>query len=246
MLRNFVADADLLEYYPAITDYLPDGTTSYATQISEAFNLVLNDLRAKGIDSRSVMTPIDLLRPDSTTGEANALTSATETTATSHLHVTATEGFRRLVINCTAYSGSAKTVTLYGSNDQGINSVTEPTNWATVKAMTVSATGETTGIFENQYLYYRIVSTVPDGSVTYTASIVETNVDTWIVYKALWLIFTYFAKLPDDIWSERAKKYDGLYSSVMAGYKFTYDAEHDNKIDPAEELKSGQRRMGRK
>ena len=135
---------------------------------------------------------------------------------------------------------------LQGSNDLQITDETEPANWSTITTLTPTATGESSIVVDEQYRYYRIVSTITAASITYTAALYEVYADIWIIYKTFWIIFTYLAKNPDDIWDKRAKTYESLYSSVLTGYKFALDSNDDNQIKDGDELsKSGQRRMTR-
>jgi len=246
MLKNFITDSDLDEHYPNIADYLPDSLNNWQYQIDEAFELVLNDLRGREIDVRTLGIPLDLKRAATSTADANTLTSSTEAASTTSTHIKGRDGFRRFALNVTARSGTTTTVALQGSNDLQITNDTEPTNWTAITSLTPTATGETSIVIDEQYRYYRIVSTVTSASITYTAALYETYNDIWTIYKTFWLIFTYLAKTPDDIWADRAKKYDALYSSVLTGYKFWLDSDDDNKIEDTDDgAKSGQRRLSR-
>jgi hypothetical protein len=245
MLKNFVSTDDLVEYYPTIEDYLPSSQNDYSTQINEAFNLVLNDVRSRSIDARFIHQPLDLKRAATATSEQDTLTSSTETTSTTGTHIDGQQGFRRFVVNVTAISGTP-TIAIQGSNDVNIQDSTEPSNWTAITSVSPTATGESTAVFYSEHKYYRYVSTIASGTITYTAAIYETEFDVWTIYKTLHLIFKFLAKTPDDIWSERAKFYDSQYSSVVSGYKFALDSNEDNLIDESDELnKSAQRRLTR-
>lgn len=244
MIRNFITDSDLDEHYPNITDYLPDALSNWQNQIDESFELVLNDLRSRELDVRTMGIGLDLKRSATSTDDQNTLTSTTEATSTNSTHIKGRDGFRRFAINVTARSGTTS-VTLQGSNDMNITDATEPSNWETVETLTPTTTGETSTVIDSQYKYYRISSTIT-GSMTYTACLYEVHFDIWIIYKTFWLIFTYLSKNPDDIWDKRAKMYENLYSSVLTGYKFTVDSNDNNLIDNGDvQNQSGQRRMSR-
>lgn len=246
MLKNFIVDADLDEHYPNITDYLPDTLSNWQYQIDEAFELMLNDLRSKEIDVRTLGIPLDLKRAATSTADQNTLTSSTEATSTTSTHIKGVDGFRRFAINVTARSGTTTVIALQGSNDLQITDDTEPSNWTAITSLTPTTTGETSIVIDEQYRYYRIVSTLTAASITYTAALYEVFADVCTIYKTFWLIFTYLAKTPDDIWADRAKKYESLYASVLSGYKFSIDSNDDNEITDGDELnKSGQRRMTR-
>lgn len=244
MIRNYITDTDLDEHYPNITDYLPDSLSNWQAQIDEAFELMLNDLRSREIDVRTLGVPLDLKRAATSTADQNTLTSSTEAVSTTSTHIKGRDGFRRFAINVTALSGTAS-VALQGSNDLQITDSTEPTNWTAITSISPTATGESSAVIDGQYRYYRIVSTV-SGSITYTAALYEVYYDIWVIYKTLWLIFTYLAKSPDDIWDKRAKMYDQLYSTTLTGFKFYIDSDDNNLIDDGDTSnKSGQRRISR-
>lgn len=246
MLKNFIVDADLDEHYPNITDYLPDTLSNWQSQIDEAFELVLMDLRSRELDVRTMGVPLDLKRAATSTADENTLTSSTEAVSTTGTHIKGQDGFRRFAINVTARSGTTTTIALQGSNDIGITDSTEPTNWTAITSLTPTTTGESSIVVDEQYKYYRIVSSITAASITYTAALYEVYADIWIIYKSFWIIFNYLAKNPDDIWDKRAKMYDNLYSSVLTGYKFSLDTNDDNQIKDGDELnKSGQRRITR-
>ena len=245
MLKNFITDSDLDEHYPNITDYLPSTLSNWSAQIGEAFELILNDIRAMEIDVRNLGIPLDLKRAATSTADQNVLTSSTEAASTNSTHINGRDGFRRFAINVTARSGTTTVIALQGSNDHGVTSDTEPTNWTAVTSITPTTTGESSVIFDSQFKYYRLVSTLTGASITYTAALYEVYHDIWTIYKTLWLIFTYLAKSPDDIWDKRAKQYEQLYSRVLNGYKFSLDANDNNLIDGDELKNSGQRRLSR-
>ncbi|MEE9586224.1 MAG: hypothetical protein V3W09_04910, partial [Nitrososphaerales archaeon] len=79
MLKNFVVDADLKAYYPNLTTYLWSSSSDYATQILEAFQLILDELRARGLNPRKMGIPLDLGRAVTDTDLQHALESVTET-----------------------------------------------------------------------------------------------------------------------------------------------------------------------
>lgn len=244
MLKNFITDTDLEENYPNIADYLPDSLDNWQSQIDQAFELVLNDIRSREIDARTLGIPLDLKLAATSTADVNTLTSSTEATSTTGTHIVGRDGFRRFALKVTALSGTAS-VALQGSNDLGIDNSTEPTNWVTIATLTPTATGETSTVIDSQFRYYRRVSTV-SGSITYTAALYEVYFDLWIIYKSLWLIFTYLAKNPDDIWDKRAKTYEAMYGSALTGFKFYLDSNDNNKIDNSDaSQQSGQRRISR-
>lgn len=246
MIENFIVDADLDNHYPNITDYLPDSLSDWQDQIDEAFGLVLMDLRAREIDVRTMGVPLDLKRAANATSDVEVLTSSTEASSTNSTHINGKDGFRRFAINVTARSGTTTVIALQGSNDIDVDDDTEPSNWTAITSLTPTTTGASSIVFDGQFKYYRLVSTLTAASITYTAALYEVYYDIWIIYKTFWLIFIYLAKTPDDIWDKRSKTYESLYSNVLTGYKFYLDSNDDNEIDETDEAnKSGQRRLSR-
>ncbi len=246
MIKNFIVDADLDNHYPNITDYLPSTLSDWQYQINEAFGLVLMDLRSRELDVREMGLPLDLKRAATSTSDQNVLTSSVEAISTTSTHIKGRDGFRRFALNVTARSGTTTTIALQGSNDLQITDSDEPTNWTAITSLTPTTTGESSIVVDEQYRFYRIVSTITSASITYTAALYEVYFDIWTIYKTFWLIFTYLAKTPDDVWSDRAKKYESLYGSTLTGYKFVLDSDDNNQVEDEDELsKSGQRRLSR-
>lgn len=245
MLRNFVTDAMLKPYYPKLASYLWNTQTDYSTQISEAFNLVLDDLRARSIDVRLMGTELDLKRATTVTTAENVLTSTTELITTTGLHIKGITGFRRFIVNVTALTSTGYSIKLQGSNDQAITDSIEPTNWADIVTIVPIVVGESSSVFQSEYKYYRIVNTVTGSSITYTASLAETFIDRWVIWKTFTMIFTDFSKAENDLWDGRKKEAERIYESTIQSYKFIVDSNDDSLVDSKDVQESAQVTLSR-
>jgi hypothetical protein len=229
VLKNFVVDADLKKHYPTLASYLPPAHADFSVAIGESFNLVLDEMVAKGFEPRKLMLPIDLGRAATETADENVLMSISATGAVTKTHVNGIAGFRRCVLVTTAWTGNT-VVVWEGSNDQGVTDTTEPTNWTTIKQWTLTATGIVSHVTDEEFKYYRVrVVSVAAGTTTFTASIYETYCDRWIMWKAFVIVFQSMSKSPDDIWSERARSAQINYDNALQAYKVMVD-EDDNNI----------------
>ena len=238
MLKNFVVQADLLKYYPKLASYLPSTQADWSTQITEAFNLLLDDVRAKEIEPRLMMIPLDLKRAATATSSQHILTSSTETATTTGTHIDGVSGFNRFTVNVTAMTGaSGYAIKLQGSNDQDISDSTEPSNWTDIATISPTAVGESSSVFQTEYKYYRYVNTVTAGtpSITYTISIYETFADRLIIHKAMQLVGQGLTKEDNDRWDRVAQNAEQFYSNALQAYKFTIDSNDDNLVGEGEE-----------
>ena len=250
MLKNFVVDADLKKFYPKLANYIWSTQSDYSTQITEAFNILLDDIRSRELEARTLMVPLDLKRAANSTADQDVLlTSSAETATTTSTHIDGIDGYKRYVVNVSAITGtSGYAIKLQGSNEQGINDATEPTNWTDIATISPTATGETSSVIQNEFKYYRYVNTVTAGtpSITYTAGLYETWIDRVIAHKTFEMIFRDFMKEAGDIWDERSKSHAAMYSQALQGHRFTVDADDNNLVNTADVLnQSGQVLLGR-
>mgnify|MGYP001570317093 FL=1 len=247
MLKNFVVDADLKKFYPKLANYIWSTQSDYSTQITEAFNIVLDDFRARELEARTLMIPLDLKRAATSTANQNLLlTSSAETSTTTGLHINGVTGYNRYVVNVSAITGSSFAIKLQGSNEQSINDATEPTNWTDIVTITPTAIGESSSVFQNEFNYYRYINTVTGTTITYTIGLYETWIDRLIAHKAFEMIFRDFSKLPGDIWDERGKSHANMYEQAIQSRKFTVDADDNNLINSGDILnQSSQVLLGR-
>ena len=236
MLRNFVVQADLLKYYPKLASYLPSTQNDWSTQITESFNIVLDDIRAREIEPRLMMIPLDLKRAETSTADQDTLTSSAETETTTGTHIDGVSGFNRFTVNVTAITGvTGYAIKLQGSNDIDVTDSVEPDNWEDIATISPIATGESSSVFQREYKYYRYVNTVTGTTITYTAAIYETFVDRWVIHKAMQLIGQGLTKEDNDRWDRVAQTAEQFYNNAMQAYKFTLDADDNNLIGPGED-----------
>jgi hypothetical protein len=122
---------------------------------------------------------------------------------------------------------------LQGSNEQDITDSTEPSNWTTVCTLTPTATGYTTDTFLDEYMYYRMVVTITQGTpaITFKAYLLETFLDRLIIHKTLQMICTDFSKEQNDIWDVRRAFHERAYQEALANHRYTVDDDEDNLID---------------
>lgn len=93
MLKNFVKTSDLKRYYPTLDQNLWKGSNDFSLQITQAFEMVSNDLWSRGINPRQVMLPVSIATGSGTLVPSN---------------------FKRLSFSTSTANG---TLTLLGSND---------------------------------------------------------------------------------------------------------------------------------
>lgn len=242
MLKNYITDTDLKKLHPKLANFIWSTQADYSTQITEAFNIILDDIRARGIEARTMMVPIDCLLAATDHTAQDKLTSETCTTSENFTHVDGRDGFNRFVVVTSAYTagGGACTVAIQGSNDVDVDDSTEPTNWTAITSVTVTAAATQSSVFQTEYKYYRVVVTSTATTITFTAGMYETFVDRWIMYKTLELICRDFSRVQNDVWDERAKLYGNMYANAFQNYKFTVDSDDDNRIDDSDLDATGQ------
>jgi hypothetical protein len=233
MLSNYVAQADLLKYFPKLASYLPSTQNDFTTQITEAFNIVLDDIRARELEPRRLMIPLDLKRTITSTDDQDTLTSSTQTSSTTGTYIWGRTGFCRFVANVSAITagGGTFSIQLQGSNDIAANQSTAPDNWTNVgSALTPTTTGNTSTVIQAEYKFYRYVNIQTGTSITYTLALYENYVERWIIYKALEMICRDQSREVNDIWWERMRTFANLYESAFKNYKFTIDDNDDNLV----------------
>lgn len=215
MLRNFTTADTLAGYVPHLTNLQWTNQDDYSTQIEIADYEVRNDLFNRGL--RSVY-----LRPDLTFNEGTASVTASETSDT----VTDSLSRNRWVVNVTAFSGSNKTITLQGSNDE--------TDWSTIDTVTISATGETSQLLTKNYNYYRINTAVSSGAITFESYLTETNYDCLFDYKTLTIILRPLIKSEGDQFDLAYREFQRMYNDLLNSMKVQYDADNDGELDSGE------------
>ena len=120
----------------------------------------------------------------------------------------------RWVVTCTVTG----TVILYGSEDG--------TTWNTIQTETLSATGTTSYIITQSYLYYKI-----GGTATFTSELVDTTFDGLIKYKWIEFIFINAGKGTDNRYTEYALYFSKMYDDLLNKMKVPTDTDEDGEID---------------
>jgi len=128
-LANYITDTELKAYAPNLLKYLWASQVSYATQINEAFRLVLDDLRARGVAIRQL-------------GKSIPVTTSS---------VAGRDAFNRFTVSVSVASSSC-VMTLQGSND-------ETTWESVASVSLSDFTGTTSLVFNSEYAYYKVVIT---------------------------------------------------------------------------------------
>ena len=239
MLKNYVVDADLKLHYPGLARQLWLSQSSYATQIADGFEHVLNDVYSKGIIPRLCMVPLDL-RYQTTDPLGGQPVVATETSNTIGSPYTGNNE-RRLVLTVVANSGS-NVIKLQGSNDPNTPDTNDP-SWTDVNgaSITVSGSGSQSPsvVFQDQFRWYRYASIV-SGSIQYSVHLVEVIFDHLIIMSAFKLIFRDFIVDPGDVWESRYKTAVDEYDKDLNLIKFGYDLNDNGTLSPDETERTGQ------
>ncbi len=239
MIKNFVTDVDIETYYRKIGKILKSGDTSFEVKRMQAFDLVLDDFRFRGIDARKLHIPLDLNRPTTTTTTQVNLIPFTKTATFTSEYIEGQQGFKRFVIGVSAItSGSviSYSIKFQGSND----SERAETNWEDIGTCTLTATGNTKAVIQVEYLYYRYILTIgAGGSITFTCGLYETYIDRLIINKTLELIFFEMIMTAGDVWDIRCQQAKTDYELVMQTAKYYIDTgdnlpseEEDTGINP--------------
>jgi hypothetical protein len=157
---------------------------------------------------------------------------------------------RRFVVNLTAKTLADDWSFIL----QGSNKNTRPddvdTSWETVATIQydgVTAAAEDDTTFSVMYRWYRlnVTKTSGTGSVTFTASLYETNFDLLFAYKTLDLIAMSWKTGLNQKWDDMRADMAAQYESTLQAIKFTYDENRDGVPEVAEPTKSGSVRLTR-
>jgi len=224
MLKNFITTADLKTFYPNLQKEIWTEQADYQPQIDKAFDRLWNDLRNRQINPRLVCAPLDLFADAG--AAANTPVKLTTFTDTVNGAATRWTGQRRLVVECTEFTGEGYNhVEIYGSN-----AVEEPTvlsvTWELVDLIEIAQVETKTDVLSQ---HYRWVYCRMDGTLAMKARIylVDNAFDDLICYGAFKLIF---GDIPEGF-----KKAEKDYDSLLQSVKFSYDDDEDDTPDESEE-----------
>jgi hypothetical protein len=236
MIKNFVEDIFLKTIYPDITDYKNAGILDYSTTIQTAYEMVVDDVENRGLDSRKCHVPIDLNKI-STDSEFQYLKSKT-LTADEIGEAFEAKRERRFVINVTAKASGVNTFNLQGSNEAN-EPASDSSYWTTISTLTWDVddvVSEKSVKFSDKYKWYRL-SVTTSVSVTFTASVYETLWDFIIAYKTFFLVFSAWSGEANDWIDIRKKDVIEKYEELMATAKINYDLDDTGK--PETEIATG-------
>lgn len=217
MLTNYVDETYLKGFFPELTKYLWTSETTFDKAKAMAEQIVFNDFINRGYRGA-------FLRPALWLKESATIT-ATETTASVEDTVTRL----RYRYTVTAHTGTTgKTIALKGSNDDS--------TYTTITTITLGTTAvaETGALITTPYKYYKLTTTLADGSLAYDFKLVETNYDLFFAYKWLEIILMNTMKEDGDQYHSKAMYFKDLYNKLWSDTKIFDDVNEDEEIDDEE------------
>jgi len=233
MLRNFVNDNDLKQFYPNLARQLWSTQTSYATQINTAFDIVMNDLHNMGIRPERATVQLDL----NNNGNDKNLPMQTITATgiiTSSAYQTNYE--RRVVLDIGSCTGNWNFY-IDGNSEQNIPNSTDNTWFLQTSLFLTSsyANSTVTQVISktSDWVRYRIEPTTGT-SINYTCYMISDIFSQAIIRKAFTIIFRDFVQTEGDIWDVRRGLEEKDYQAQLLSTKFTYDANYSGTTDAGE------------
>lgn len=218
MLTNYVDETYLKGFFPELTKYYWTGETSFDKSKEKAEQAVFIDFINRGYKAA-------FLRPALWLKESANIT-ATETTSAVE-DTTTRLRYRYTVTEHTGTTG--KTIALKGCN-------TETGTYTTITTITLGTTAvaETGGLITTPYKYYKLTTTLADGSLTYDFKLVETNYDLFFAYKWLEIILMNTTKEEGDQYHIKAMYFKDLYNKLWSDIKIIDDVNEDEELDSKE------------
>ncbi len=222
MLKTYVTNEDIIEFEPALDDYLRSTQTDFQDQIDKTFEILIQDLKSNGLKIKLLCTPLELQASVSKT------TSFTGTGVEDEIER------RYWILTVTANSGSC-IFTLEGSNDNA--------TYTTVTTQAISQTGTYTNLIQTIYDYYRV--SFSGSSATYSSQLVEESFFFTHLYLTLWNIYTSLQSQVGDMWESKAIKYWELYQTTLKSIKYSYDEDDSGDVGEEEGVKTYRPRFTR-
>lgn len=221
MIKNYISQEDLKAYIPNIDNLLWTGQEDFSTQFTSAEIEVMNDFIKKNYKAI-------YLRNDLFIREAGTVTTAAET---SDISEEDTITRMRFVVDCKTFTGDDdKVITIHGTND----SVT----YTSIDSLTISATGVSSLIISQYYKHYKVVATVPDGSIDYAAYLTETSYDLLYIYKTLIIILTPLVKEENSTYGLLLAEFKRKYENEWNELKVFYDSSESGDINGLEIIRN--------
>ena len=206
MLRTYVTHARVVQFEPALADYLRSDETDHSTTIASAKEILTQDLRSNRLELKRLCTPLSL----------QASTSET----------TSNTGDKSDEDSCTAVGGT-EVFTLQGTNDDASET------WTTIDTLTFTDTGDDNLIFDDVYRFYRV--NYSGTSATYSSDLYEESFYLAHIYKSLEMIFNKLKSNAGDNWETQRDFYVMQYGTMMNNIIHTYDKNLDGNISLGEE-----------
>jgi hypothetical protein len=222
LLKTYVTNEDIIEFEPALDDYLRSTQTDFQDQIDKTFEILIQDLKSNGLKIKLLCTPLELQASVSKT------TSFTGTGVEDEIER------RYWILTVTANSGSC-IFTLEGSNDNA--------TYTTVTTQAISQTGTYTNLIQTIYDYYRV--SFSGSSATYSSQLVEESFFFTHLYLTLWNIYTSLQSQVGDMWESKAIKYWELYQTTLKSIKYSYDEDDSGDVGEEEGVKTYRPRFTR-
>jgi len=212
-MKNYTNETFLKGFVAPLSKYLWTGQTTYNSQKSNAELIVNNDFVSKGYRNSFIQVPL-VLR-ESETISANETGLAIEDNLVR----------MRYVYTVSVFTGTAKTIVLMGCNE-------EDGTFETVNTFTITSTSANmTGIISDSYKYYKLVSTVPGGTLNFTFKLVETSYDLFFAYKWLELILMDSFKEENDQYYLKMIEFRKMYNDLWNNVVINEDTDEDGTYD---------------
>jgi hypothetical protein len=222
MLKTYITNEDVIEFEPALDDYLRSTQTDFQDQIDKTFEILVQDLKSNGLKIKLLCTPLELQA------------SAAKTTSFDGLGVEDEIERRFWILNVTANSGSC-VFTLQGSNDN--------VTFTTITTQAITQTGSYANLITTIYDYYRV--TFSGTSATYSSELIEESFFFTHLYLTLWNIYTSLQSQVGDMWESKAIKYWELYQTTLKSIKYSYDEDDSGSVGDEEGVKTYRPRFTR-
>ena len=233
-MLNYVTEVDLKKYYPNLANQLWTGKTDYATQVSEAYSIVIQDLHNAGVKPERAAIPLDLKNDGSDKNVPPVWSTITSITTGSAFE---SHYERRILLDIGVCSGSWNFY-LDGNNDTSLPVATSP-NWLNASSFVITASYANSKVTQTidetfNYVRYRIAP-VTTGSINFSCAVVSNIFDSAIIHKSLAIIFRDFMKEQNDIWDLRRQMEEADYVKALDAAKYSYDENQSGDISDEEE-----------
>lgn len=211
MIRNYIDENYLKGYIPNLDSLLFTGETNFNKQKVLAEIEVTNDFinsNYKGLFTRNDL----ILRSSGTTLSATTAETISDEDKLTRL---------RWVVEVKTLTGVDKTLTLSGSNDDGVT-------YTDINTMIIGTSNVGAIISQTlavPYRRYKVTATVPTGTLDYASSMTETGYDTLYALKWGGIIMFQNYKRVDDQWYLRFTEFKKMYEMEFNKFVVNYGDE---------------------